>query len=33
MMNVTLISKDRIIINQATGRQAIFNTRCRFKDF
>ena len=33
IMNVTLISKDRIIINQAAGRQAIFNTRCRFKDF
>lgn len=33
IMNVPLISKDRIIINQAAGRQAIFNTHCRFKDF
>ena len=33
IMNVPLILKDRIIINQAADRQAVFNTRCRFKDF
>ena len=33
IVNVLLIFKDRIIINQAAGQEAIFNTRCRFQDF
>ena len=31
IMNVPLIFIDRIIISQAAGRQAVFNTHCRFK--
>lgn len=33
IVNVLLIFKDRSIIIQAAGQEAIFNTRCRFKDF
>lgn len=33
IMNEPLIFKDRIIMNQAPGKQAVFNTRCRFNDY